>query len=425
VLYSHKEKGTFPKSKNKELQELIDLIKLIKLNPTEIDLYIGNIINTYNVFQHFYPYMEDIDIDWEKELDKAISRSFNDSNYKDHLITLQKFTSPLMDGHINFTGDPSVITTYGQGWGDYIIPISWSWIENKLVITEVFDDQLKLNNGDIVELIDNKQPESYFQDIYSRISAGNIGWLNYKAEPFSLLGEKDTSMEIFVNNEKITLFREKNFKEGNRLNEPYKPDIKIINDSVIYFNLTVTTNETIKGDYVSSKLKDAKYVICDVRGRASYFIELLPKLLTENDTTTSWLNTPRTVDPDQERLLGYKGYSWELKKENSFMSDKNYIFLIDGSPISYAESGIGYVKRYKLGTVIGQPTAGTNGNINILSLPGGFNTRWTGMKALKLNGERHHGIGFLPDIYVNKTIEGIKKDKDEILDKAIQLTQKN
>jgi len=37
--------------------------------------------------------------------------------------------------------------------------------------------------------------------------------------------------------------------------------------------------------------------------------------------------------------------------------------------------------------------AGTNGNINFISLPGGFQLGFTGMKVLKNDGSQHHGVG--------------------------------
>ena len=45
------------------------------------------------------------------------------------------------------------------------------------------------------------------------------------------------------------------------------------------------------------------------------------------------------------------------------------------------------------------------------------------MKVLKHNGSRHHGIGILPTVYVNKTIQGIKENRDEFYDKAFEIAK--
>ena len=43
------------------------------------------------------------------------------------------------------------------------------------------------------------------------------------------------------------------------------------------------------------------------------------------------------------------------------------------------------------------------------------------MKVLKHDGSQHHAVGVLPDVYVEKTIEGVKVGKDEYLEKAIEI----
>jgi hypothetical protein len=42
---------------------------------------------------------------------------------------------------------------------------------------------------------------------------------------------------------------------------------------------------------------------------------------------------------------------------------------------------MGIVEAYDLATIAGEPTAGSNGNINLITLPGGYRIQWTGMKG--------------------------------------------
>ncbi|HYM60391.1 MAG TPA: S41 family peptidase, partial [Thermoanaerobaculia bacterium] len=94
-------------------------------------------------------------------------------------------------------------------------------------------------------------------------------------------------------------------------------------------------------------------------------------------------------------------------------------FLTDGSAISYAESIMGIVEAYKLGEIVGEPTAGTNGDINRIRLPGGYTISFTGMKVLKHDGSPHHGVGIRPTIRASRTIAGVAAGRDEQLEKAI------
>jgi C-terminal processing protease CtpA/Prc len=96
-------------------------------------------------------------------------------------------------------------------------------------------------------------------------------------------------------------------------------------------------------------------------------------------------------------------------------------FLIDGRAISAAETYMGMVEHYKLGAIVGGPTAGTNGNVNPFTLPGGYSFSWTGMKVLKHDGSQHHGVGIQPTVPVQRTIRGVAEGRDEILEAAIKL----
>lgn len=85
---------------------------------------------------------------------------------------------------------------------------------------------------------------------------------------------------------------------------------------------------------------------------------------------------------------------------------------------------MGIVGYYELGEIVGQPTAGTNGNVNSFSLPGKYHIMFTGMRVVKQDHSQHHLIGIQPTIRVEKTIEGIRAGKDEFLLKALEVINK-
>jgi C-terminal processing protease CtpA/Prc len=119
--------------------------------------------------------------------------------------------------------------------------------------------------------------------------------------------------------------------------------------------------------------------------------------------------------------MGFKEWEgWGLKPKAPHINVR-VVFLTDGRAISYAESLLGIVKHYKLATIVGHATAGTNGTHNSFTLPGDYNISFTGMKAIKLDGGQHHGIGVIPDICVEKTIKAVIEGRDEFLEKAIEI----
>src|SRR5690554_5220535 len=406
-LYTNNE-NTYPKSET--LAALQHSLRNVDESPNNISVFIGNVINTYNVFQHFYPYFNEVDLDWDKELDTALQRSLNDRTAKDHLVTLQKFTAPLKDGHIYVSGPKQEY---------YTPPINWEWIEGKLVITQIKEEGLGIQIGDIVTKVNNQFSEDYFKEINSRISAGTQGWLNYRAQSVSLFGEKDEQLVLEVNNKNIVLNRDKQYAYGETDIDIQKNDYKLLPDGIYYLNLSKIEMDTIASLF--PQLQQAKGIICDLRGYPNGNHGFISHLLKKKDTSKAWMRVPEIIYPDHIKVSGYENHGWELEPKKPYLGDKKVVFLIDGRSISYAESYMSFIEGYQLATIVGQPTAGTNGNVNPFTILGNFTISWTGMKVVKHDGSQHHAIGVLPDIYVNKSIEGVKLGKDEFLEKAVEV----
>lgn len=402
------EENTFPKSDL--LEQLQEKLKGIDESPSTLPSRLGNVINAYNVFQHFYPYFDVVDVNWERELEKALERSFNDQKVNDHVTTLEKFTAPLRDGHIWVSGGNR---------GRFAPAIHWEWIEDKLIITKVKDEKLNLQVGDEVTSIDNLPIDEYFTEIISRISAGTEGWLKYRGLSTALLGEKDSEIKVEVNGVLRSLKREKKYSSKGSKPSIQENDHKLLDNGIYYLNLNSVEMDTITE--LMPELEESKGIICDLRGYPNGNHDFISHLLSEKDTSTAWMRIPEFIYPDQEKIVGYDNHGWEMEPKKPYLGDKKIVFLTEGRSISYAESYMSFIEGYKLATIIGQPTAGTNGNVNPFNLLGNIRLSWTGMKVVKHDGSQHHAIGVLPDIYVNKTIEGLKQGKDEYFEKAIEV----
>jgi C-terminal processing protease CtpA/Prc len=406
-LYANDE-GTYPKSTS--LSSLVGNLEKVDDSPTNLYMRLGNVVNTYNVFQHFYPYFKEVSANWNNEFETALKRSFEDQTDIDHLITLERFTAPLKDGHIRVRGGRQEL---------FVPPIYWEWIEDKLVITKVKGNNLNLKVGDVVTKVNDQSSEDFFKTFNARISAGTKGWLNYRFARMSLFGAKNSELLLEVNNQTISLKRTEKFANAKRNIAIQEHASKALEGNIMYLNLDAVSMDAISE--LMPQLEEAQGIICDLRGYPNGNHDLISHLLKEDDTSMAWMRVPQMIYPDQENIAGYRKSGWGLQTKKPHLGDKKVAFIIDGSAISYAESYMGFIKAYKLATIVGQPTAGANGNINPFRLLGGYGVSWTGMKVVKHDGSQHHAVGVLPDVYVDKTIEGLKAGKDEFLEKAIQV----
>ena len=70
-------------------------------------------------------------------------------------------------------------------------------------------------------------------------------------------------------------------------------------------------------------------------------------------------------------------------------------------------------------TVVGRTSAGTNGNITGIQLPGAFALSFTGMEVLHADGAPFHGIGIVPDVEVLLDAVSLRDGHDPELETAI------
>jgi len=74
--------------------------------------------------------------------------------------------------------------------------------------------------------------------------------------------------------------------------------------------------------------------------------------------------------------------------------------------------------------IIGSTTAGADGGVFNLKMPGGVTTSFTGAGVYYPDGRETQRVGIVPDIVVKPTIKGIREGRDEVLEKAIELIEK-
>nr|WKN38018.1 S41 family peptidase [Tunicatimonas sp. TK19036] len=421
ALYGNEE-HTFPpvneNTFNTFIRTLADNVP-VRLTGDDLDVRLGGIIMSWNVFQHFYPYFDVISVDWEQALTDAFQEAYQDSSATDFLHTLRVLTAKLEDGH-------GRVYLGGSHTETHFPPVLWEWVEDELIIT--MSDQEELQVGDIITHIQGQSPEAYFAPLYETISAATSGWRNFRAKEVSLAGPFNSNLSLQIqtvtgSTHQVDLKRDvpaHNFYSDYLMKSTHDSTVQELESGIYYVNIDRVSMGEIRERM--EVLQQAKSIIFDLRGYPNSNHEIISHLLTTPDTSTAWMQVPHVIYPDQQHREKYEQYGWQMQLKEPNL-DAKIIFIIDGRAISYAESFMGFIEHYNLATIVGQPTAGTNGNVNSFSLPGGYYVYWTGMKVLKHDDSQHHGVGILPDVYVEKTIAGVRAGRDEFLEKAMELAR--
>jgi C-terminal processing protease CtpA/Prc len=370
----------------------------------------------WNVFQHFYPYFDVVKTDWPAELRRALTKAATDPDEDAFLETLHRLVAGLHDGHGNVgLGSAAVQHFYP--------PLRWDWIEDRLVVTRVAAVGAGgLKPGCVVLKVDGRPAAEALAEQEQLISGATPQWKRYRALVRLAEGAKGSEMTLDTLSPAgearvVRLHRTVDIATFQEFQEPARPaKVEAIKPDVLYVDLSRVTDK----EYAQAlpQLEKAKGVILDLRGYPRVSPPSLGHLIDKPVTCPQW-HVPVVLYPDQQNMA-FAFSDWQVKPKEPRFQGK-VAFLTDGRAISYAETYLGIVEHYKLAAIVGAPTAGTNGNINPFRLPGGYRVTWTGMRVLKHDGSRQHGIGIQPTVPVRRTIQGVAQGRDEVLQRALEV----
>jgi len=385
----------------------LDKIEIDTLTADNEFVRLGDIAIAWNTFQHFYPYFDVVGSDWDAVLTNALQEALADQNEREFYDTLRKFVAKLHDGHGRVRHK-----MFSERAG---FPFLVDWIENHVVV--IFSrDSSNSEVGDIIVSIDGVPAERILTNEEEYIS-GSPQWKRVMSLRRFGYGVEGTTAKLEIIRNGHTLKFEETRDNKERLSEPGRSHIEEIEEGIFYVNLDQAEMSEITESM--DTLANAKGVIFDLRGYPNRNHEVIRHLLTKPDTSSAWMRVPQIIYPDQEHVVGFVDQGWYLQPQEPHIKGKA-VFITDGRAISYAESFMGFIENYKLAEIVGQPTAGTNGNTNPFALPGGFRLSWTGMRVVKHDGTQHHLIGILPTVPAQRTIQGVIEGRDEFLEQALE-----
>jgi hypothetical protein len=405
------EQGTVPRFNPDDLERLrtaLDGLARAPLSAADENVRLGDVIIAWNVFQHFYPYFDVVAVDWDAALTRSLERALADRTEEEFLRTLSRLVGRLDDGHGG--------VYHALQRERATPPFKIEWIEEKAVVTASVDAAFKV--GDVVLAVDGKKTADIIREDEEFLS-GSPQWKRVKATAqFALAppGTKSTA-KVERGDEVLEVPFENSAEAPAAVVQPTLEAISTLKDGVFYVDLSRASWEDISSRI--QELAAARGVVFDLRGYPKGNHQVLCHLLREPDASSGWMKVPLVVLPDREGWT-YREMGWNLIPMTPRIAGR-VVFITDGRAISYAESVMSFVEHYKLGEIVGEPTAGANGNVNPFALPGGYSITWTGMKVVKHDGSQHHTIGILPTVPCRRTLGGIVSGRDELLEKALEI----
>ena len=375
----------------------------------------------WNIIQYFFPNRHLIDEDWSAKLKEYIPKFVNASNELEYELAAIQIIGYIKYTHANLWRGADKLR---EERGNYYAPFHVRFIEDKLVVTDYYNPELQeqagLAVGDVITHINSNTVESIVDSLIPYYPASN--------KPARL---RDIAADLLRSkNDKIDIQFTSGRKKKNKSLDLYPADslniyrwyrrdeeksFKLLEDNIGYITLKTIKSEDIPE--IKKAFIDTEGIIIDIRNYPSTFVPfLLGSYFVSSPTPFVKFTTGNIDNPGEFTFTE----PLEIPPAEETYTSK-LVILVNELSQSQAEYTAMAFRARDDAMIIGSTTAGADGNVSNIHLPGGMRTMISGIGVYYPDGSETQRIGIVPDIEVKPTIQGIREGRDELLEKAIEL----
>jgi len=380
----------------------------------------------WNMVQYFFPAKHLIGRDWNQVLKEFISRFVLAANQKDYTLTALAMISDIHDTHANIGSYNQALENYR---GTNAFPFQAKFIENKLTVTGYYLDEPELKQkvkiGDVIQRIDGESIDQLIKKYLPITAASNYTTQLRDMPKNYLLRTNKQSVLIEISREGKTQTITMETTELQKLNklidydpDPKAPACKLMEGQIGYLFPGKYKNKDLPE--IEKLFINTKGIVVDMRCYPSDFMPFtfVPFIKTVDSwfvrLTNGSLEQPglfRTTSP-----LGTPGRNVYRGK---------VVVIVNELTQSQAEYTTMAFQSSPNVTVIGSTTAGADGDVSSIILPGNISTMISGIGVLYPDGTETQRKGVKINCIVHPTLNGIKAGRDELLEKAVAIINTN
>ena len=374
----------------------------------------------WNMIEYWYPYRNIIGENWNRVLAEYIPKLALARNRKAYVRQLMALIAEIHDNHANLWSALQERPPEGKCH----LPIRLRFIQDQPVVTglEHAADAatFALRRGDVITRLDDKAVPRLLADWTPYYGASNQAGLHRQLANYMTRGSCGETRVGFRRNgrgmtaiiKRVPITRASRMPPSSALPGPA---FRLLSPHVAYLKLS-----TVKADKAAEYIRRArgtKGLIIDIRDYPDQFVALkLGSLLVDRPTpfvrfTEGDLTTPGAFHWTAPLLLrpGKPHYGGKV------------VILVNRNTQSQSEYTAMAFRADPQAIVVGNATAGADGNVSKVPLPGGLFAYVSGLGVFYPDKQPTQRIGIIPDIVVRPTIADIRAGDDPVLDEAIRL----
>jgi carboxyl-terminal processing protease len=375
----------------------------------------------WNAVKYYFPYLYVNDGDWNDVLAEFVPRMLDAPDVAAYHLAVLELTARVRDTHVT-TRSPVI----DRLLGDRMPPFAARSVEGHIVVTRAPPAGAgDLQVGDVITHIDGEAVAARRERLRRFVAAGNTATLERKLVTL-LLRDSVERVSYDVLRGGVPAQAEARFTSGlGPMPGTTRPEtsqhslaelITMLPDSIAVVDMG--NIEVAQVDSASARLRAARGIVLDVRNYPRGTLHAFTALLSARQDRFVTFTGPDSTHP------GVFGWGPVLATGPRDQGAEGYAgrvaILVDERTQSHAEFTTMALQTIQRSRVFGSQTAGADGNITYLALPGGITTIFTGLGVYYPDGRPTQRIGIVPDIEVKPTLAAFLEGRDEVMERALE-----
>lgn len=384
-----------------------------------VNLRILALYRFWNIVEYWHPYRDLVPQDWNAVLREFVPRVWMSRDADSFRLTMLALIARVGDGHANLWNHLSVRPPRGL----HRLPVKVRFIQGKAVVTgfshRILGPASGLRPGDVIVKIDGARVDSLVRIWAPYYAASNqparlrdIARSMTRGPP----GRARVTLErngsiLNVQPQRIPVDRFDPL--ADRTNDLPGEAFQLLTKDVAYLKLS-SASSTNSGEYIE-RASGTKVLVIDIRNYPNDFMVFaLGGHLVDRPTAFARFTHGDATNPG--------AFVW-TSPVTLYPLQPNYkgrvVILVDESSQSQAEYTAMAFRSAPTALVAGSTTAGADGNVSPIMLPGGLRTLISGIGVFYPDRRPTQQAGIVPDIVIRPTIQGIRQGRDEVLEVAV------
>jgi C-terminal processing protease CtpA/Prc len=369
----------------------------------------------WNIMQYWAPYRTVAGQDWAAVLADFIPRLALARSKEAYQLVLFELIATANDTHANLWSS----ITLRPPAGECALPVALRFLDGKAVVYRTNSGEAELKPGDILSSIGAVAVSS----LTARVA-------RYYADSNEAARQRDLAQDLTRGDcgpVSVELVRNGKADEVSAQRVRNQPlfathdlpgdTFRLLSPQVAYVKLSGIRASDLPAYF--DRAKGTQGLIVDIRNYPSEFMPfVMGGYLAASPTRFVSFTLPDFANPG-----AFAFTSGPLIRPGRDHYNGKVVILVDETTQSQAEYTAMALRAMPNTVVVGSTTAGADGNVSEIPLPGALNTMISGLGVFYPDHRPTQRVGMLPDVVVRPTVKGIAAGRDELVEAGERLIQ--